>query len=138
MHNILLDTGPFVALLDSSEKNHKRCLAFFRDFKGQVFTTEPVLTEVLYLLGPSIKAQKSGIEFILKGGAVLVPQSLESLRRGLELIEKYKDIPMDFADATLIVLAEEMGISEIFTLDLRGFGTYRVFGKKTFKIFPEQ
>jgi len=128
MRNILLDTGPFVALLDSSEKNHGRCVAFFKDFIGQLFTTEPVLTEVLYLLGPSIKAQKSGIEFILKGGALLVPQSLDSLRRGMELIEKYKNIPMDFADATLVVLAEEMGITEIFTLDVEGFGTYRIFG----------
>jgi predicted nucleic acid-binding protein len=113
-------------------------VAFFKDFKGQLFTTEPVLTEVLYLLGPSIKAQKYSIEFILKGGALIVPQSLDSLRRAMELIEKYKNIPMDFADATLIVLAEEMGITEIFTLDVKGFGTYRIFGKKAFKIFPEQ
>lgn len=138
MPNILLDTGPFVALLDSSEKNHRSCVSFFKDFKGQVFTTEPVLTEVLYLLGPSLKAQKLGIEFILKGGAVLVPQSLESLRRSLELMEKYKDTPMDYADATLVTLAEEMGITEIFTLDEKGFNTYRIFGKKAFTIFPEQ
>ena len=137
MRNILLDTGPFVALLDSSEKNHERCVRFLKEFKGRLFTTEPVLTEVLYLLGPSIKAQRAGIELILRAGAMLVPQSQESLRRGLELMEKYKDIPMDFADATLVVLAEEIGISEIFTLDLRGFGTYRILSKKTFKILPE-
>jgi predicted nucleic acid-binding protein len=138
MRNLLLDTGPFVALLDSSEKNHRLCVSFFKEFKGRVFTTEPVLSEVLYLVGPSVKAQRFGIEFILEGGAILVPQSLESLRRGLELMEKYNDTPMDFADATLVVLAEEMGITEIFTLDVKGFGTYRIFGKKAFKIFPEQ
>jgi hypothetical protein len=88
MRNILLDTGPFVALLDSSEKNHERCVQFFKEFKGRFLTTEPVLTEVLYLLGPSIKPQRAGIEFILRGGAMLVPQSQESLRRGLELMEK--------------------------------------------------
>jgi len=138
MRNLLLDTGPFVALLDSSEKNHARCVTFYKDFRGQLFTTEPVLTEVLYLLDPSIKAQKAGIESILKGGAALVPQSLESLRRGLELMEKYRDTPMDFADATLLVLAEEMRIEEIFTLDAKGFSTYRIFGKKAFTIFPEK
>jgi hypothetical protein len=137
MRNILLDTGPFVALLDSSEKSHERCTAFFKEFRGHLFTTEPVLTEVLYLLGPFIKAQKAGIEFILKGGAMLVPQSQESLSRGLELIEKYKDTPMDFADATLVVLAEEMGITEIFTLDVKGFNTYRIDGRKTFRLWPE-
>ncbi len=137
MRNILLDTGPFVALLDSSEKNHQRCVMFFREFRGQLFTTEPVLTEVLYLLGPTIKGQKTGIEFILKGGATLVPQSLESLKRALELMEKYKDAPMDFADATLVVLAEEMGITEIFTLDIKGFSTYRIHGKKPFRLWPQ-
>jgi uncharacterized protein len=62
----------------------------------------------------------------LQGGAVLVPQSMESLSRAVSLIEKYKDVPMDFADAALVVLAEKMGIDEIFSLDLRGFGSYRI------------
>ena len=52
-------------------------------------------------------------------------------------MEKYKDIPMDFADATLVVLAEETGINEVFTLDRRGFNSYRIKGKKAFKILPE-
>jgi len=133
---MLLDSGPFVALLDSSERNHQRCVTLFREFRGQLFTTEPVLTEVLYLLGPAIKGQKTGIEFILKGGAILVPQSLGSLKRGLELMEKYKDVPMDFADATLVVLAEEMEVTEIFTLDIKGFSTYRIHGKRSFRLWP--
>lgn len=49
-------------------------------------------------------------------------------------MEKYKDIPMDFADATLVTLAEETGIVEIFTLDKRGFNSYRINGKKPFKL----
>jgi len=136
MRNLLFDTGPFVALLDTSEKNHKRCLEFFEEFRGQLFTTEPVLTEVLYLLGPSIKSQKAGIEFILKDGAILVPQSTSSLKRELELMEKYKDVPMDFADSTLVALGEEMEITEIFTLDVKGFSTYRMHGKKAFRVWP--
>ena len=137
MRNVLLDTGPFVALLDRSENSHGRCVDFFRDFKGRLFTTEPVLTETLYLLNSTIKAQKSCIEFILQGGATLVPQSMESLSRAVSLMEKYRDIPMDFADATLVVLAEEMGVDETFTLDLRGFGAYRIAGRKAFKVWPK-
>ncbi len=136
MHNLLLDTGPFVALLDTREKNHERCVEFFQEFKGQLFTTEPVLTEVLYLLGPSVKSQKAGIEFILKGGAILVPQSTSSLKRGLEPMEKYKEVPIDFADSTLVALGEELGITEIFTLDVKGFSTYRMHGKRTFRLWP--
>ena len=137
MRKLLLDTGPFVALLDRSEISHRRCIDFFTEFKGRLFTTEPVLTETLYLLNATVKAQKSCLEFILQGGASLVPQSMESLSRAVTLMEKYKDIPMDFADATLVVLAEEMQIDEIFTLDLRGFGAYRIGSGKAFKIWPK-
>jgi len=136
MHQVILDTGPFVALLDRSERNHRRCLEFFKDFEGQLLTTEPVLTETLYLLNYSLRAQKAAIDFILKGGATLVPQSLESLSRAMALIEKYSDVPMDLADATLVVLAEETGIRDIFTLDRRGFSVYRIRGRKTFRILP--
>jgi len=137
MHSLLLDTGVYVAFLDRSEKNHEHCVAFFKGFKGTLFTTEPVLTETLYLLGPSIKAQRSCLDFILKGGATLVPQSKESLSRASALMEKYKDVPMDFADATLVALAEETDAVEILTLDRRGFGTYRIRGNKAFVIWPE-
>jgi predicted nucleic acid-binding protein len=137
MHSAILDTGFFVALLDKSENNHKRCVALFRNFKGTLLTTEPVITEAIYLLGPSVKAQETCIEFILKGGATMVSQSMESLSRALVLMEKYEDIPMDFADATLVVLAEETGIDEVFTLDQRGFSAYRIHGRKSFKIGPQ-
>lgn len=137
MRNVLLDTGAFVALLDKSEKNHNRCLVFLKGFEGRLLTTESVLTETIYLLGPSIKAQKSCIEFILKGGATLVPQSTKNLLRVCSLMEKYRDIPMDFADAGLVVLAEEGDIDEIFTLDIKGFSAYRILGKKIFKILPK-
>ncbi len=137
MRSILLDTGVFVALLDKSEKNHERCVAFLKEFRGKLFTTEPVLTETLYLLGPSIKAQRACIDFLLKGGAALIPQSKESLSFAASLMEKYEDIPMDFADATLVSLAEEIDVVEILTLDRRGFGVYRIRGKTAFKIWPE-
>ena len=137
MRSVLFDIGVFVALLDKSEKNHERCVAFLKELRGKLFTTEPVLTETLYLLGPSIKAQRACIEFLLKGGATLIPQSKESLSRASALMEKYEDIPMDFADATLVSLAEEIDVVEVLTLDRRGFSTYRIRGKTAFKIRPE-
>lgn len=137
MRNVLLDTGVFVALLDRSEKKHRVCVDLFKDLEGQLLTTEPVLTEALYLLGPAVESQRKGIEFILRGGAVLVPQSLETLARAAILMEKYSDTPMDFADATLVCLAEETGVNEVFTLDKRGFEVYRIRGRKPFTIVPQ-
>lgn len=137
MRSVLFDVGVFVALLDKSEKNHERCVAFLKEFRGRLFTTEPVLTETIYLLGSSIKAQRACIDFLLKGGVTLIPQSRESLSRASALMEKYEDVPMDFADATLVSLAEEIDVVEVLTLDRRGFSTYRIRGKTAFKILPE-
>jgi len=137
MREMILDTGPFVALLDRSERGHGACATFFEEVKGRFITTEPVLTEVIYLLGPSFTMQKPALEFILRGGAEVVSQTPQSLRRALQLMEKYRDVPMDFADATLVALAEERKIKEAFTLDRRGFTTYRIHSRKSFTIFPE-
>jgi uncharacterized protein len=133
----LLDTGVLVALLDRGERSHKRCIASFKAFRGQILTTEPVLTEALYLFHASPRAQRTCIDFIVRGGGALVPQSPASLSRAADLMEKYADVPMDFADATLVVLAEETGAREIFTLDARGFRTFRIRGKSSFILLPE-
>jgi predicted nucleic acid-binding protein len=137
MREIILDTGPFVALLDRSEQRHEACKAFFSEMSGHLVTTEPVLTEAVYLLGPSFPAQKAALEFVLKGGAEVAPLKQDSIRRSMQLMEKYRDVPMDFADATLVALAEERRVDEIFTLDRRGFTTYRMNSRKSFTIFPE-
>ena len=137
MHDMLLDTGPFVAFLDRSERNHERCLAFMRDFKGCLLTTEAVLTEVVYLLGPAFANQKPALDFIMLGGAELLPLSPALLKRSAELMAKYADSPMDFADATLVALAEERGITDIVTLDRKDFSVYRTAARKGFTVYPE-
>lgn len=136
--DLLLDTGPFVALLDRSERNHERCVAFFRDFRGRLVTTEPVLTETVYLLGPSFLRQKPALDFVLAGGAELVPMKPALLKRCAHLMSKYSDVPMDYADATLVSVAEALGIRDVFTLDRRGFSVYRYSSRGSFRIFPDK
>ena len=134
---MLLDTGPLVAFIDRSERNHKRCLGFMREFKGRLITTEAVLTEVIYLLGPLFTNQKPALDFILVGGAELVSLSPSLLKRSAALMAKYADSPMDFADATLVALAEERGITNIVTLDRKDFSVYRIGSRKWFTMYPE-
>lgn len=136
MANLLVDTGAVVAYLDQSEKLHPSCLAFLQGFQGRLLSTEAVLTESLYLLGDSFENQKKCFQFFIKG-VQLIPTNSESLSRVLVLMEKYQDTPMDFADATLVALAEEIQTGEIFTLDRRGFETYRWGRNRPFKIHPE-
>jgi predicted nucleic acid-binding protein len=133
---LLLDTGAFVALVDRDEKLHGDCVATLEKWTGPVVTTEAVLTETLYLVGPQWRAQKACLEFVLRGAFHLVPSSAKSLQRVAVLMERYRNVPMDFADATLVVLGEELETEWIFTLDRRGFSTYRMNRNRAFQIVP--
>lgn len=133
---LLLDTGAFVALIDRDEKAHADCVAALESWTGPIATTEAVLTETLYLVGPRWRAQKNALEFVLRGAFQLVPSSVKSLQRVAVLMERYRNVPMDFADATLVALGEELETDWVFTLDRRGFSTYRLVQRKPFQIIP--
>ena len=135
-NELLLDTGAFVALVDRSEKRHADCVAVLDKWRDTIVTTEAVLTETLYLVGPAWQAQKVCLEFLHRGAFVLVPASPASLKRVTVLMEKYRNIPMDYADATLVALGEELGTDLVFTLDRRGFSAYRMNQRKPFQLFP--
>jgi predicted nucleic acid-binding protein len=51
-------------------------------------------------------------------------------------MRKYRDTPTDYVDATLVALAEELGVADVFTLDRRGFSAYRWKGRRSFRIHP--
>jgi uncharacterized protein len=133
---LLLDTGVFVALVDRDEKAHGQCVAALENWAGPIATTEAVLTETLYLVGPRWRDQRNAFEFVLRGAFQLVPQSPKSLQRAAVLMEKYRNVPMDLADATLVALGEELETDWVFTLDRRGFSTYRLGQRKPFQIIP--
>ena len=131
----ILDTGPWVALIDRSESGHEMCVKWLEDYSGKLYSTEAVLTEVLYLLDFSVKAQSAAIDFVLKSVVELIPTSFESLAKVKNLMKKYSDLPMDYADATIVCLAIDTEIGNIATFDKRDFGIYRI-NKQTFQIVP--
>ncbi len=135
-NELLLDTGAFVALVDRDEERHEDCVAALEQWTGLVVTTEAVLTATLYLVGPDWRAQKNCLAFILRDAFQLFPSSAKSLQRVAVLMEKYRNVPMDFADATLVVLGEDLETDKIFTLDRRGFSTYRMNRNRAFQIVP--
>ncbi len=130
----LLDTGPWVALIDRSEDRHAECVSWLKNFSGRLFSTEAVLTEVLYLLNFSIDGQCAALDFVMKSVVEIVPSNVESLKRVKRLMRKYADLPMDFADATLVCLAIDSGIRNIVTFDKTDFSIYGLPGKKRFKL----
>ena len=133
---VIMDTGPWVALVDRSESRHGECVEWLKQFEGEIFTSEAVLTEVLYLLNFSSKAQSAAFDFILTGAIVLVPSSIESLKMAKRLMEKYQDLPMDFADANLVSLAHDLSIDHIVTFDRKDFSIYRLHKKRSFIVVP--
>lgn len=133
---LLLDTGAFVALADRSEGRHADCVAILEDWHGVIVTTDAVVTETLHLVGPQWRNQKLCLDFLLRGAFLLAPGSQSSLKRAAALMERYRDVPMDYADATLVALAEELDADTVFTLDQRGFSAYRAGRRRPFRVLP--
>jgi len=132
----ILDTGPWVALIDRSESKHATCVNWLKDFSGRLYSSEAVLTEVLYLLNFSTIAQCAAIDFVLTSVVEIVPANKQSLLQTKNLLKKFADLPMDYADATLVCLASDTGIQNIVTFDVRDFTIYTLPGKKKFNIMP--
>jgi len=132
----LLDTGAVAALLHAGDADHEGVVEAFRSFRGTLITTEAVLTESLFLLAPIRGGQDACLEFFIRGAAVLVPCSRTSLVRAKTILARYADLSPDYADVTLVALADEMSTYTIFTLDRRDFTVYRGEEGEHFRIVP--
>ena len=132
---LLLDSGALVSLLDRGHELHAACGLAFDAWKGPVVSTEAVLTEATQILDRVAGGRRSCVDFFLAGGAMLVPSSAGSMRRVRELLLHYADFSMGYADATLVALAEELDTAMVLTTD-RGFGRYRLYGRKSLRLLP--
>ena len=129
----MIDSGPLIALFDASDAYHKAIVEFIKRNPFPLITTMASVTEVLYLLDFNQNAQLDFLEWIYRGGVELFPIIENDMKRIKELMKKYKDIPMDFADACLVYAAERLRINEIVTID-KDFLIYRIGRRKKFKI----
>ncbi len=132
MNKILIDSGPLIALFDSSDKYHQKTVKFIKTNQFLLITTIASITETLHLLEFNRNAQLDFIEWVYRGGVEIANINNTDFLRIKELTEKYRDLPMDFADSCLVLLAEKMGIKTIATID-RDFSIYRIKDKKAFK-----
>ena len=135
MKTWLVDTGPFVAYFDRNDPMHEPVAATLEKFSGQLATTGAVVTEVMYFLSDAPGGPAWFAELLLVSGVRIEDLTQPAdVVAAAELMDKYSDTPMDFADATLVLLAEEFGVAEILTLDRRGFTTYRTRKGKGFRL----
>lgn len=134
--DVLLDTGPVVAILDRTDPWHERCLATWNEFGARCLTTEAVVTEASHLVSRGGAPASIPLEFLLAAGVPIVQLERSGHEHAGRLIRRFRDIPMDYADATLVVVADAVMLRQVFTLDRRGFRSYRRRDGKTFELFP--
>ncbi len=132
---VLIDAGPLIALIDKADPTHQNAVATFRSFKTPPLTTWPCLTEAFYFIGNCCgwPGQKALLSLLAKDALRVHAAAADELRRISELMEQYHDNPMDFADASLVTLAELQGLNKVFTID-SGFYVFRLYGKSSFEV----
>ena len=133
MRNVVVDSGFLIGLFDETDPLHNRCRGFLRDYRGGFLTTEAVLTEALALL--SHAQQMRCLEWLgdaAQAGLLAVDREPVEFRAVEKLARKYADLPMDFADASVVLLATRSGVREILTADRRDFAVYRLSGRARF------
>lgn len=135
---VLVDTGPLVSLFDPSDRDREACKGALAQLRSsRRVTSLAVITEATYLLDFSAAARQALLAFIAAGGVEIVEFTPADISRAAALMDKYSSLPMDFADATLVVLAERLQTRTVFTLDRRDFGVYRV-GRRVFRLLPNR
>lgn len=124
---IIVDTGFWVGLANQRDQNHVQCQSFLKHCKEPLITTDPVLVETIHLLFRRIGVSMTLAWFdtLLIQGFELFALDARDLPRIQRLMHQYADLPMDLADASLVLLAEALGHGRIVSTDQRDFNTYR-------------
>ena len=138
MPAVLVDTGPLVALLDRSDPDHVACQETLSSLNDSMVSVWPVITEAMYMLRAYWQAQEALWEMIEMGAVEILLLNIDDVPRMKELMRKYRDLPMDLADAALVRVAERERLRRIFTLDRRDFQVYRPSRIGRFAILPSR
>ena len=133
----LTDAGPLIALIDADEADHERCREALASLRLPLLTTWPAFTEAIYLLGRAAgwAGQDPLWRLVQRGDLVVESLSTNAVEWTARLMKKYAELPMDLADATLVALAQEYDLRQVFTLDA-GFHVYRFRGRGRFQVVP--
>ena len=136
--DVLLDTGPIVATLDASDQWHRSCADSVTELIERCVTTEAVVTEACHLVGRGRARASLVLDFLLDADVPILSLDRSSLRHAARLMDRYATVPMDFADAALVTLADGLQLGAVLTTDRRGFRAYRPASGQAFHIYPSE
>ncbi len=134
----LVDTGAILALLDRDDRWHQACVEAFHSVRLPLLTSAAVLTELFHLVGDHSREVAAAWAFVRSGAITVAPIADADLPSLEALMARYRDRPMDFADATLVHLAQGQSLTTILTVDHDDFETYRIDGRRRFRIAPSR
>ena len=132
---ILIDAGPMVALINGNDIHHHACRSTLKTIREPLGTVWPAVTEAMYLLNFSVTAQEA-LWDLVDGEFRILQLGAEDFPRMRELMKKYRDLPMDLADAALVRVAEREKVRVIFTIDRKDFSVYRPHRLGRFTLLP--
>ncbi len=139
-NSVIADTGFWYALMDKKDKYHELATHYLANCQELLVTTWSVVTETSYMLlsRHSVEAASEFLEMGAEGVFTIHDLTVGHLQQSAVLMLKYKNLPMDLADASLVILAEELGHGRILSVDQRDFNTYRWKNQKPFTnlLFP--
>lgn len=123
---LLIDSGVLFALFDRDDAYHSLALEHIRNNRRPLVCNPPVVTEVTHLLGRwcGVSHQLLFLEFLLQPGCIVANLNGD-LKRIIEIMDTYRDVPADFTDASLLALAERIHCADILSTDRRGFMIYQ-------------
>ena len=131
MPSIVVDAGPLIALFDRDDRHHRRAVEFVKSWHAGLITNVPVLTEATFVLRFSVEAQRDLLWWASRCLDIDLGTASD-LPRIITLIEKHRDLPADFADVSIVAMAERLSLSQVASVD-SDFAVYRLAGKRKFE-----
>jgi predicted nucleic acid-binding protein len=132
VRSIIVDAGPLIALFRRRDKHHPRVKRFLSAAPGRLISTLPVVTEVCHFLNQAGKV--AFLTWIRRGGLIVQTVAVDDFEEIIAIMTRSGDHEMDFADATLVWLAELVNTLDVMTIDRRDFQIYRSRGGKAFNL----
>lgn len=135
---LLLDTSGLLAALDDSQRHHRDCASALSQASGTLLLSPFVLAELDYLLMRDLGryAQSALLDEVARGAYRLVSFEAGDVARARAIVDRYADLEIGLADASLVVLAERHAVADVLTLDERHFRAMKIGGRKRFRLLP--
>jgi predicted nucleic acid-binding protein len=133
--DVLVDASALVALLDADDGQHDRAVEALKGLRDPLATVWPALTEAMHLVADTRRGVETLCDMVSDGAVTLLPIEPSEFPRMKALMQQYRDLPMDFADAALVRVAERERLTRILTFD-KHFSVYRLPRRTRFTVLP--